>query len=71
MKLPIKTLSVFAGIAIVVAVLAVVSFVDMVLIGATGHIFELDKLFISYWDSVIVVAVLSFIGSFFTRGSKS
>lgn len=39
----------------------------MLSLGALGHIFGVDALFISFWNSVIVALVLSFIGSFFSK----
>lgn len=52
-------------LAIIVSVFSFIPFVLMVVMGALGHSFDNPALYISFWQSFLIVFVLSIIGSFF------
>lgn len=63
------------GLALLVAAFIFASFAFsgwllMLVFGALGHAFGVEAFFISFWQSVLLVAALSLVGSFF-RGTSS
>lgn len=59
-----KLLGFVIGFALVVAFQ---SWIVMLALGAAGHIFEVDRLFVNFWEAGAVSLVLAVIGSFFNR----
>lgn len=52
-------------IAIVIAMFSLAPWLLMLLLGALGHSFHQPGLCISFWQSVLIVFILSLVGSFF------
>ena len=58
------------GVALVVALLTLIPFILMLLLGALGHAFHEPHLYVSFWQSILLVFLVSFIGAFFGGGRK-
>lgn len=58
-------LIVVAIILIGVILFALGNFIFMVVLGALGHIFNVEWLYLSFWQTAIVSVALSIVGGFF------
>lgn len=62
---------VFLIFLLLIAACALVSgYVLMILMGALGHIFGVEWMFISFWEAVVVGIALSVIAGYFKKGNS-